>query len=343
MNIGELEKSIADLIQDYRRGELLLPLDENHVDRWICQFEKDDREVVLTETKRLLEKSYIGKNSIEKFFDDIWDTEQIVGTNPRATIQNIQFLDIQRKGTSQHRLVGLLEQYYMMTRGVRINVYNSNVNKYIYLDDCMYTGNSVRYDIKGWIEYGQYNENSELYIIFLGLYSANDDYVRSYIEKLCDSKNIKVSIFCMKEYQNNISCYPYDFLWPTEVSGNVYVDRYMDELKREREEKGKKGLDFRKVPYYYTESPLFTSTANRIIFEHALMKAGSYICTLPEEHNQSIRPMGYNYNISLGYGAFFATCYNISNNCPLAFWWGNMRQNGTVFDGWYPLLPRSVN
>ena len=56
-----------------------------------------------------------------------------------------------------------------------------------------------------------------------------------------------------------------------------------------------------------------------------------------------MKPMGYKHDISLGFGAFFATDYNISNNCPLAFWWGSTEKTGTVLEQWYPLLPREVN
>ena len=48
--------------------------------------------------------------------------------------------------------------------------------------------------------------------------------------------------------------------------------------------------------------------------------------------------------ISLGFGAFFATCFNISNNCPLAFWWGDLWSlSSETLGKWYPLLPREVN
>lgn len=35
--------------------------------------------------------------------------------------------------------------------------------------------------------------------------------------------------------------------------------------------------------------------------------------------------MGYDNRISFGFGAFFATYMNMSNNCPLAYWWGGQQ------------------
>ena len=86
------------------------------------------------------------------------------------------------------------------------------------------------------------------------------------------------------------------------------------------------------------------STEERVIFEKALLKKGAYICSLPKNPNEKMKPMGYAGGISLGFGAFFAKDYNISNNCPLAFWWGSTdpREQG-VLRQWYPLLEREVN
>ena len=105
------------------------------------------------------------------------------------------------------------------------------------------------------------------------------------------------------------------------------------------------GLGFRNPPnYFYSESKLFTSNYNRTIYEQALLKAGSYIYTLPQNKSNRMRPMGFSSNISLGFGAFFLTCYNISNNCPLALWWGDTSQpDYHPFSKWYPLFPRKTN
>lgn len=89
---------------------------------------------------------------------------------------------------------------------------------------------------------------------------------------------------------------------------------------------------------------MFTSSYNRVVLEKALLKKGAYICSLPQNRNERMKPMGYSHGISLGFGAFFATCFNISNNCPLAFWWGDLWSlSSETLGKWYPLLPREVN
>ena len=86
-----------------------------------------------------------------------------------------------------------------------------------------------------------------------------------------------------------------------------------------REKYHKKGLTFRVSIDGEPQSRLFTSVENRDILERALLQKGVYICSLPSMPNERLKPMDCNHTISLGYGAFFATCYNISNNCLLAF------------------------
>jgi hypothetical protein len=55
-----------------------------------------------------------------------------------------------------------------------------------------------------------------------------------------------------------------------------------------------------------------------------------------------MRPLGYDYLKSLGFGAILVTYRNIANNCPLALWWGDPNK-AYPLNAWYPLFPRIVN
>lgn len=344
--LQRLEESIADRIKKYQKHLNYWEFDEEHVDKWINQFPEDERFIVLTETDNLLKNNYINKRSIKDFFDVIWKTDKIVGTQPILNIDKIQFLNIQRKGNSQNRLVRLLAEYYNEEKNVIINTGNrSNIKKYIYLDDCMYTGFTLIKDISDWIDYKEPNYDTQLDIIFLGMYNGNFAYVGEKIKERCAERQISVNFYWGYEYNNDLrSMPPYDILWPQNVDDDEYVNAYVKDMEDQKANTGKGGLGFRNDFIYGEESKLFTSTQNRVIFEKALLKKGAYIYSLPQERNERMRPMGYSHGISLGFGAFFATCYNISNNCPLAFWWGDLQSRPSATLGkWYPLLPREVN
>lgn len=57
-------------------------------------------------------------------FDDIWQIEDIMGADPEKYISHIQFLNIQRKGKSQKRLLRLIEEYYLREKHTQINKIN---------------------------------------------------------------------------------------------------------------------------------------------------------------------------------------------------------------------------
>lgn len=346
-SIQKLEENIADKIQNYQKHLDLWNFDDKHVDIWIKQFPEEEREIVLTETDNLLSHNYFKKGKIKEFFEEIWNLKEIMGINPMVSLNQVQFLDIQTKGHSQKRLVNLLETYYLKSKGIIINKFNhQNVKKYIYLDDCMYTGLTLIKDISNWIENMSPNFGAELDVILLGEYNGNCDYVIKRLNEKCSERNIIVKIYRMYEYNNDFKNYmpPYDVLWPQYMDDDEYVNAYVKRMEEQKASSGKGGIDFRNVYIGEEESKLFTSTHNRIIFEKALLKKGAYICSLSQNGNERMKPMGYSHGISLGFGAFFATCYNISNNCPLAFWWGDVWSSSSETLGkWYPLLPREVN
>lgn len=345
-NLRALEERIAEKIRDFQADSNYgKPYDAAHVDTWIRQFDEADREAILMETDHLLEENYMSRKKIEKFFDSIWNTKEIFGEKPFKTLNRAQFLDIQRKGSSQKRLVKLMEEYYHSSKGIVINRINhKSVDRYFYLDDCMYTGMTLLKDIGTWIQSDEPHEGAELDIIFLGLYDGNFPYVKKRLDEICAGKKIIPKIYLLKEYHNVIGDPPYDVLWPRYDAEDPYVKQYLDYVDSLREKYHKKGLTFRAYIDGEPQSRLFTSVESRDILERALLQKGAYICSLPSTPNERLKPMGYNHTISLGYGAFFATCYNISNNCPLAFWWGTTakERKGTL-GKWYPLLSREAN
>lgn len=267
-SIRLLEESIADKIKNYQMHMNCWTFDDEHVDNWIKQFPEEEREIVLTETDSLLSYNYIKKTEIKKFFEQIWGTTAIMGEDPRRSLTQIQFLDIQINGHSQKRLLDLLEKYYLEKKKVTINRCNNmNVKKYIYLDDCMYTGSTLIKDISHWIDDMSPNSNTKLYVLFIGLYNGNFEYVSDRIVKKCNEKGITVSIYNKYEYNNSLlNDPPYDVLWPQYMDNDKYVNAYVKYMEEQKKITGKGGLGFRKT-WVFNESDLFTSSHNRVVLE----------------------------------------------------------------------------
>lgn len=155
-------------------------------------------------------------------------------------------------------------------------------------------------------------------------------------------KNIKLEIWRCETVQNsggknnNYGC-----LWPKEFDSKE-VRAYLKLIEKESDaDPGKKVRLFRDSRY---TGGSYTSERNREILERALMEAGLKIIGFPKDPKPYMRPMGYDNRISFGFGAFFATYTNMSNNCPLAYWWGDSSVGDwNPLSKWYPLLPRRVN
>lgn len=335
--IAVLEESIADKIKDYQKDSNLLTFDDKHVDKWVNQFSNEYKEIILSETNRLLSYNYITEDKIKDFCETLWNSNDIIEKKTEKYVSYIQFLNIQQKGNSQKRLVDFLEKYYLETKGININRSNDiNVKKYVYIDDCMYTGFTLMKDIENWIDNFNPNNDAKLDIIFLAMYKKNYDYIEEKIIKKCKKVNIDVEFYCIDSYDNG------DLMWPKYIGGDEYIDGYNQFMEEQKKITKKGGLGFRK--FERKESKLFPSIVNRDILEQELLKSGTYIFSLSQNCNKKLKPMGFGNGISLGFGAFFVTCFNISNNCPLAFWWGDsFKTSKETLGKWYPLLPREVN
>lgn len=339
---NELLTQISNKIQNYRLGELGYPLDERHVECWISQFGEDVQEIILQETNFLLSQCYFSESKIRQFLYDIFDSKELWnGDNMLDELEQTQFLDIQNKGSSQSNLLAQLNDIVEDCYPSELPTESTDhTNRYVYIDDCLFSGNTLRRDLERWIHSAK--DHSTLDIIFVAIHSAGEYYLRNTIlPKLCDPKGIKYRIWYKKRFKNNSrDLYNYDCLWPKETS-DKNIALFIEDLNEQAEENTWPVRLFRDKDY---SSLLYTSGRSREIFEKEMLRAGAYIYSCCANPNSSMKPMGYDYFNSLGFGAFFATYKNISNNCPLAFWWGDPSADEfNPLCNWYPLLPRKVN
>lgn len=337
-------QEIASIIDDYRykdRKDNILKIDINkfHVEKWVAQFE-DNHDIILSETLNLLKHYYFSKENINKYLMSIYGSKDLFGDNLRNGISNTCFLNFQTKGNSQKRLfkksVKLVNKLY----GIDISQPDYTSTSFLYVDDCMFSGMTVKKDIERLI--GIIPNNSTIHLVFIAVHSFSNWWVKKTLEDILSDNNINLQIWWFKEFQNSGGRnYTYECLWPMEYKStdiNEYVKCIQDEMRQNPQ---KSHRLFRTSEY---TGGIFTSENNRNILEIELMKAGLKIRNFPQKVNNYMRPMGYDNRISFGFGAFFATYFNMSNNCPLAFWWGDANAPSYhPFSNWYPLLPRKSN
>jgi hypothetical protein len=216
---------------------------------------------------------------------------------------------------------------------------------YVYLDDCLYSGNRVLHDIEGWISNA--SEGTDLHLVFFALHtSGRDDYVKKRINPKATQQGVTVKFWQLHEFHNSRwKPSQFDCFWSRSTSGDQLVDQYVQAVSKRRQNLQRSLPPLFRPDNMPTQDSIFSSSAARKIIELAFLKAGAYIVSLPESPNTNIRPLGYEYLESLGFGAIFVTYRNIANNCPLALWWGdaNSTNKEHPFYHWYPLFPRIVN
>ena len=340
-----LLNSIATIIADYRQGEIAA-IDPNHVDRWVNQFSKfgfdnEAQIAILGEMERILKSYYISRSSAQSLLTNMLTSQKLFGANPAITIRNAQFLQIQRKGNSQNDLLNLCEPILQSNYGLSSRDFEGSPSTYIYLDDCLYSGNTAWRDVNAWMPNAA--RGTTLHLIFFALHTEGRRYSQKQIELEAQKYGVAIKFWRLHEFHNS-RWKPSQFhcFWALQTSGDELIDRYIQEISERRQNSNRTLPDLFRPANMPTQDNVFSSPTARNIIEYAFLKVGAYIVSLSKNPNDSMKPLGYEYFDSLGFGALFTTYRNIANNCPLALWWGDPNK-AYPLSAWYPLFPRTVN
>ena len=340
-------KDIAEIIADYRlhdreNGLLNIKINKNHVERWIEQFPQN-QDIILGETKKLLDRYYFSEERVYKKLRKLAKAETL-WSDPEEVMTKAYFLDCQAAGKSQRQLLDMMEKVVQEIYGIQIKRTDKAIDDramYIYLDDGLFSGRTLFYDMASLVPH--IHTGSKIWSIFLIIHSFGEWWVMENIQKSFDMREIGFNIgYCKKIINSDGENYPFDCLRPKQYKSDL-VDEYICSLKKEKENNtGKKLFTFRSSAR--PASDRFDSEENRTILEQELMEAGLKIYNLSQNRTQYMRPMGFDNRITFGLGSYFATFMNMSNNCPLAYWWGDADAGDWhPLSKWYPLLPRRAH
>jgi len=340
-----LLQSIATIIADYRQGEIAAT-DPSHIERWVRQFSEfgfDDEAqvIILGEMERILKSCYVSRSFAQSFLTNVLTSQKLFGANPAATIRNTQFLQIQRKGNSQNDLLNLCEPILQSNYGLSLRDCGNSPTTYIYLDDCLYSGNTVWRDVNAWMPNAV--RGTTLHLIFFALHTEGLKYSQRQIEPEAQEYGVTIKFWRLHEFHNSRwNPLQFDCFWALQTSGEEFIDRYVQAISERRQSSNRTLPDLFRPANMPTQERIFSSPAARNLIEYAFLRVGAYIVSLPRSPNVSMKPFGYDYFDSLGFGAIFVTYRNIANNCPLALWWGDLNK-AYPLNAWYPLFARTVN
>ncbi len=348
--MDELIDNIYEIIKDYRREDLGFfyrqEMTCEHIKSWVNQFDEGDREFILSELLHILPKSYLSKaktlDIIKKEFEVY---KKDFGYDSVTDFLNETiFLKCQPAHKSQNILLKFTDDILKETYGMSLDECGKGeIKNWMYIDDVLASGKTFKEDILEEVEnFGKdkFNESGiRIISTFYILHAWGAKNVRFSIEQKLKYK-IKLNFYSVTEIDNNPHIHSYyhplpkfNHVYPKECdAGKEFLDFIEGAFERDYDMNNEK-FAFRN-PDYPKEEKFYSSSENRDRYESIVLNKGVEIINRIENlQAKSLRPLGMtppSYK-TLGTGSHFFTWRNISNTCPLIFWWGA--------NDWQPLFP----
>ncbi|KPP98444.1 MAG: hypothetical protein HLUCCA01_10590 [Bacteroidetes bacterium HLUCCA01] len=334
----ELVNRIVEIIGDYRSGSEA-EIDRDRVISWVEQFDESDREFLLTELIHILPKSYISEKEARETLGGSFEylRKKYNQESIDEFLQNSKFLSCQGLHKSQTKLLEFLREYAEEELNFNFDDCGIESEKYwVYLDDVLASGGTFRREIIEKInDYGTerfVEDDIKIISIFFFLHSwgcANSKYV--ILKDLGKNIASRIDFHRVFEIENDPRI---NYFNPNPAFNHAFP---MDSSESWREFLETLDAD-RQAQYAFRppEKPnkesFYSSAENRNRYEQIVLNKGIEIIERIHNVGAPVRPLGFtspSYK-TLGAGSHAFTWRNISNTCPLVYWWES--------NGWFPLF-----
>lgn len=346
---------IISIIGEYRSEDLgrgySVRIDSNHFKTWLGQFGKSDREFLVDELLHLIPKSYLTKEftlqMISTEFDIISDHLGYKDIN--QFFDETEFLDCQPSGKSQKVFLGFIDGLLKKKYGRSLkDCGTKNIKQWYYADDVLATGGTFKSDILEKIaDYGNaefIDSNIKIIGSFVILHNwASKNVIYSIGDKVGADLQNRFKFYRVSEIDNNprINYYnpnpKFNHIYPLRSDAGNEVLKFVEDDLHNNYVYYNEEFAFRDVNYPKKED-FFSSAESRARYEQILLEKGFEIMkSIDHISANGLRPLGMTNptNKTLGTGTHFFTWRNVSNTCPLVFWWGS--------NDWFPLFPSIRN
>jgi hypothetical protein len=251
---------------------------------------------------------------------------KLTGGTPKEFFENAKFLDVQSRGSSQHEFLQMIAKPLRTTTGLELAQCGKTPTSYIYLDDGLYTGNTIINDLSKWLKVAP--SPAKVHVILMALHRGGQYYASGKLAEAAKNlgKVIEFNWWRILELEDRLAyTYSSDVLRPTRIPDDPLVKEYIATLGREPtlRKPGSRGA-----------LELFSTEEGRGVLEQQFLLKGALIRKNAPMLPVYARPLGNMVLKALGFGSTIVTFRNCPNNAPLTFWAG---------DPWYPLFRRKTN
>ncbi|WP_201509044.1 phosphoribosyltransferase-like protein [Psychrobacter alimentarius] len=345
----ELALQVSKIIRCYRKDDIdeffyNTEMTPKHVINWVNQFDENDREFLLSELLHILPESYFSKDFMRKFLDlALTKISKDLGyENLYDFLLEAQVIQCQGQRKSQTEIIILLNEIFKDKFGKSIKDFPlNNVKYWIYIDDLLASGGTFKRNIIEEIKHhaldgGFRNSNVEIVCLFIGSHSLGQEKTLYSIDKTLNwevSKRIRIYRYLNLENDLRKNEPKLNFVYPKENEEGLHFLSFIDKAFVRNYPMRNERIAFRPSNLPVKED-FYSSSKARDRYESILLKKGiELIYNIENITVESIRPLGMTNpsNKTLGTGSHFFTWRNISNTCPIVFWW--------EANGWYPLFP----
>jgi len=350
--LESLAEDIVTITSDYHHDhDSEFEMTTDHVMGWVNQFEEADREFILSELKHILNQGvYISKAKAKEL---LWDfvnraTRYLGYETIDLFLGETHFISSQAEHKSQTILLGILNELLLENTAYTLETCGSiGVRNHIYLDDIIASGGKFNEEIYRYISEKNILDalkNKEVRILsyFFCIHTWGTANARYVLKNRFGEENYFLNIkdfpvFAYYYIQNNIKEYnqSLNLVYP-EKTKNEY-DIYLNSLDQAIRQTDR-GYRKQNQP---SQETFFSSKENRVRLEQIFLDKGIEIISRiqDEESKRKHRPLGKTYPSykTFGTGTLFFCWRNISNTCPIVFWWDNPAHN---WRGLFPLQNR---
>tara|TARA_R110002020_G_scaffold475301_1_gene709506 strand:- start:926 stop:1990 length:1065 start_codon:yes stop_codon:yes gene_type:complete len=331
-----LAEKIFEIIEDYHcdHRDCKHPMSVEHILNWANQF-GDDAEFVLQELFHLLPVVYISKNKAKSLIaESLVEFQKFYKySSLNEFLKSTFFLDLQHENKSQKDLLKILNEIIKEKTGSSTEDLESFPKKhFLYIDDILATGGTLYRDFVKWLSESGINGNNLDLILDGSITLASsffcvhklgqDNFEWSLIQNVDKRllRKLPVRYDFLIENQIKWTNQKLNCLIPIEDQPS-HVIEYLNSLDIPRPGKA---IAFRK-PNQPPKEGFFSSKENRFRLEQIFLEKGiellGKVKSLSPDPRK--RPLGdtVKSHRTFGTGTLFFTWRNVSNTCPLVFWW----------------------